>query len=58
MIGVDWPAERFRPEVRRGVDIVRVAVDQNAIDARSMHDNISNAGMRQADASALLSRAV
>jgi hypothetical protein len=56
MIGVDRPPKRFRPEVGSGVDIVRVAVDQNAIDARSMHGNTSNAGMRQADSSALLSR--
>jgi hypothetical protein len=43
MIRVDWAAERFGPETRGGADVVDVAVDQNAVDARAMrHGNHSH----------------
>jgi hypothetical protein len=37
MIHIDRTAERFRPELRGGVNIVGPAIDQQAIDARAVH---------------------
>jgi len=42
MVGVDRPAERPRPEFRRRADVVDVAVDQDAVDARAVHSLYSH----------------
>lgn len=38
-------AKRLGPEPRGGVDIVGLAVDQNAIDAGAVHGDLPNVGL-------------
>jgi hypothetical protein len=37
MIGIHRSSQRFRPKLRSLLDVIDVAVDQNAVDARAMH---------------------
>jgi hypothetical protein len=37
MLGIDRAGERFGPEAGGSVDIVGLAIDQNAVDARAMY---------------------
>ena len=41
MVRIYRPAQRLRPETRRCADIVHVAVDQYAVDSRTMHVSVS-----------------
>jgi hypothetical protein len=33
VVGIDWPAEGIGPELRGRVDILDIAVDQDAVDS-------------------------
>jgi hypothetical protein len=46
MIHLDRTAKRIRPEARRSVDILRVAVNQNAVDSGAMHFSLVNLAAR------------